>query len=196
MEFAIGFLSALCLAMTVAVVLVWEKSKFLNRNIDGLYKEVREARVIATEKLDKITSTISDMAIGPITRNIIHLGLKDGRVSTDLASATLSLRPKDFQVNADRLYTELCRQLELKKDYDLSVRAYVILKNAGIEAVLDHDSNRKADKALTRLLINENIEGAKKFLRLLADSVANTTAPTAEPTPEFEKLLVYQRDIK
>lgn len=114
-------------------------------------------------------------------QNVIHLGLKDGRITTGLTPTTLSVRPEDFQVRADKLREALMKQFETEDHPDISVRAYCILKQAGVREMLDPKSASEAEKVLTRLLVNEDSDAVRRFLETLADSIANATA-TADNT--------------
>jgi hypothetical protein len=164
MQFALGALSVLSIVLLAVIKYGWTKFNQLNLSIDGLYKEIRDVNAVILNL--------------PPT-NIIHLGLKDGRISSGLAPTTLTIRPEDFQINADKLYTELCVQLESTEDREMSIRAYSLLNRAGLENILDSKSRREADAALTRLFINGDTDGAKKFLRVLADSINQAQAVSA-----------------
>lgn len=163
MQFIVGVLSTLCLVSFVVVV--WMVLT-LNNKIKNLDKNMRVVIRLITKM--------------PNAQNVIHLGLKESRVSTELPTTTLSIKPEDFQVKADKLYAKLINGLKVKDHPDTGVRAYCILNHAGIEEMLDGGSRREAQAALTRLLANEDDEAAGRFLKTLADSIADTQLK-AEP---------------
>ena len=173
MQFAIGFLTALCLTLAVTLVMVWKK-------VDTKLNAIAYDHDQTLREFGVMYSKFADLAkkVGTPIQNVIHLGMKDCQIATELQTSKVLIQPEQFQINSDKLFAALCHQLETTKSFDLGVRAYVVLKNVGLEAVLNNESRREADKALTRFLMNEDEDGARAFLRILADSAATATAPT------------------
>ncbi len=159
MQFLLGVLATLCVGFGVA--LLWTRLE-----IKGKFDRI-------STDLQQVKDRIATMPKS--VQNIIHLGLKDSRMETGLVPATLSIRPEDFQVQADKLYERLLSGLGTKKHPDLGTRAWSILNHAGIDEVVDGDSRHEAQSALTRLLINSDEEATKNFLRTLADSVCQAS---------------------
>ncbi|MEK7147856.1 MAG: hypothetical protein AAB758_01005 [Patescibacteria group bacterium] len=165
MQFVLGALSVVCLGLIV----VWA---WLVVNLNRRFAHI-------DTNLEEVLKAVAKIP-APVT-NVIHLGLRKVEARTGLIPASLSLRPEDFQVQADKLYVRLTNGLRVKNHPDVGVNAYCILKHAGLDHILDGPSWREAQEALTRLLNNEDDEATKRFLRTLADSVAN---PPIEPAPE------------
>ncbi|MCX6702175.1 MAG: hypothetical protein NTX96_03220, partial [Candidatus Zambryskibacteria bacterium] len=158
-------LSVLCVGLFIALVLVM-------RNINSRFYRIMDEVMAIRGLILKIPAPV---------QNIIHLGLQDGQVTTGLMPATVSIRPEDFKVNADRLYENLVKEAFSKADRDLGIRAWCILKNSGVRDMVSRDSANEVEKALTRLLNNGERESIKQFLRTLADSISN---PPKAKTPK------------
>jgi hypothetical protein len=166
------------------------KFNLLNWNIDSVAGIVRNVHEDVSKKLNDIQKVVNTLPRSSgnraVTQNIIHLGLKDGRATTDLVPVALAIRPEDFQVNANLLYDALLYQMEevgKRQKNCPDTWACCIIQNSGIQRLLDNQSFLDAWQALIRLLINGDKEATLRFLRTLADSVANVTAPAIEPTP-------------
>lgn len=161
MQFALGALTVLCVVLIVA--LMWVARKVL--------PQLREVSV----NLDQVWKELSKLP-APV-QNIIHLGLKDGQVTSGIAPVGLSIRPEDFKVNVERLYANMLKTLQEEPGYDRDppTAAFCVIKHSGLRDMLDHKSAGEAEKALTRLLVNGDDEVVKRFLRTLADSVNGVT---------------------
>ena len=155
MEFSLGVLAALCLALLLQVF--W-MAKFVVPQMKAFGVQV-----------DALAETIGKVPT-PV-QNVIHLGLKDTGVVTGLAPATLSIRSEDFRVQADKVYQKLVNGLKVKEHPDTGILAYCILRHAGVDNMVNNQSSIELQKALTRLLLNGDDEATKRFLRTLADSV-------------------------
>jgi hypothetical protein len=132
--------------------------------------------------LANIFSRLNNIHTAPahVTQNVIHLGLKDARTTTDLELVKLAIRPEDFQVNADRLY-ELCwgvyQKLAASYPDDSNTVTANILCDSGLNNILDLDGRSSFRNALGRLFINKDTDAVQRFLRTVADSVAAATDP-------------------
>jgi hypothetical protein len=187
MQFLIGFLTALCLTLITFIVVIVRKFNLrvseLSDNFDGTAAMVGDRVVKIMKIVLELQRTVANLP--PTVQNVIHLGLKDGQVTTGLAPATLSIRPEDFQIRADKLREKLLHGFETEKHPDTGTLAYCILDHAGVDEMLDGKSWTEAKEALTRLLSNGDMDATKRFLETLADSVANATAlPIAESKPK------------
>ena len=171
--FIIGAVSATCLALIVALATVLAKMKSTKK---GLLQSFGELQSEVVSEMNRLGIKIAQLPV-PIT-NVIHLGLKDGRATTDLLPINLKIKPEDFVLNKVKVLSRLIYGLEKKRQIfadQPETRAYLILDNAGLIHVFDSNSRSEVQKALTRLLINEDDEATKRFLETLAESICHVS---------------------
>ena len=164
MQFILGALTVACVLLVIlalAFYKCWVQASDTSDQYNDLFNRMGEI-------LQKIEN------LQPV-QNIINLGLKDGRLTTDITPLIMSVDPKGFVVKADKLKKILLQHLADVNNGDKSIKAYCITARSGIRNILDNKSVNEVDKALTRLLINEDEEATKRFLETLADSVASAT---------------------
>jgi hypothetical protein len=171
MQFALGALSASCIALIIAIAIVSARFKRTNRRFSVLDINIEQL----TREISRMSEILKKFP-APV-QNVIHLGLKDGRVTTNLSQAKLAIRPEDFQIRADKLKEQLLRRLETEGHEDIGTRAYCILDHAGMSPILNSQSFAEAKAALVRLLINGDNEATRRFLETLAESVAEAFTP-------------------
>ncbi|MCX6786993.1 MAG: hypothetical protein NTY93_00475 [Candidatus Kaiserbacteria bacterium] len=152
MLFLVGFLVALCITQFIGLSL-------------------------AVKEIDLLRKKIANFL--PVV-NIIHLGLKNSEMTTKLVPVTLSIRPEDFRIRADKLRDKLLEGLATKKHPDTGTRAYCILSHAGFEEYVESKSRGEIQEALTRHLLNGDDEATKRFIETVADSVAISTEVASE----------------
>lgn len=157
MQFILGALSVLCGILCVGIV--WMRSN-INSKFDSISKDLRQINTMI-------------LTMPKSVQNIIHLGLRDGRVTTGLIPATISIRPEDFQIRADKLREKLLEALENESHPNTGTLAYCILNRGGIYEMLESKSAQESQKALARLLNNNEKEATKRFLETLAESVSH-----------------------
>ncbi len=161
MAFALGAMMAFSTTLVIVLVFAWVKYNSLNGKLADIQKTIASLPLTAQS----------------VVQNIIHLGMKDGRVNTDLTPVTLSIRPEDFLIRADKLCEKLLHGLATESHPNTSTLAYCVLKHAGLDNMLDGQSWGEAQKALTRLLTNGDDEATQRFLSTLASSIAHATVP-------------------
>jgi hypothetical protein len=194
MQFALGALSVIVIVLTTALAVVWKKFNLLNRNIDFLTELVRNVHEDVSRRFNavqKVVSTIPRSTGGSITQNIIHLGLKDGRVTTDLPPAVrLAIDPNTFRIDADKLFALAISNLERLQESHTNnpdTVACCLLEYTGLSSWLDVHSKIEFRSAFMRLLVNHNDEATRTFLRTVVDSVCSQAGPTPEPAPATGK---------
>ncbi len=89
----------------------------------------------------------------------------------------MSINPIDFKISANKLREKLLKEFETEDHPDISTRAFCILQQAGARDAMENESASKVQKALTRLLVNEDDDATRTFLVTIADSVAAATMP-------------------
>jgi hypothetical protein len=159
MQFVLGALTMLCLALTIALWHVWAKFNKMN----GLYGGVNT-------RLDNLFSLIQNLP--PTHQNVIHLGLKDSKVDVGLDPAVnLPVKPEDFRIKVEKLREKLLHGFETKQHPDTETQAWCILEHAGFRAYVESNSRSEIQKGLTRLLLNGDDEATKRFLETVANSI-------------------------
>ena len=150
---AIGVLSTLCVVLIVFVFILLAQNKKKDEVIGGM----------------AIRFNVIEDLIKNIPRNIIHLDLKSLDVDTKLP-LVLPIKPENFVVNVEKLKKLLLERLEKEKSEDPYTKALCILDHAGLGSVVDGPLSNLS-KPLARLLINDDIDSAKKYLETLAESI-------------------------
>ncbi len=163
MQFIMGILVTL---VVLLVAVMWWMHSNVKKTYENILAECRQLNHILATMPKAVT-------------NIIHLGLKDSRMTTGLVPASLSIRPEDFAVNADKLYANLVKGLTERVNHNLGIRAFCIIKDAGVREMVSTTSANEAEQALTRLLNNGDEDATKRFLRTLADSVCQPSVEEA-----------------
>ena len=184
MQFAIGFLTALCLALIAILAIVVKfnnKVSNLSKHFDGTAAMVNDRFGKIMQIVLELQTTIANLPPTNLVKNIIHIGLKDSQVTTGLSPAKLSIRPEDFLVHADKLREKLLHGLETEKHPNTGTLAYCILNHAGVDEMVDGKSWTEIQAALTRLLANGDNDAAKRFLETLANSICSAMATPVEP---------------
>lgn len=110
------------------------------------------------------------------TTNInFDLGLKDAKIAElGLGSAKDLVRPDDFKISVEKLRKKLLEGFEKKNHPDTETLAYCILEHAGVGAYVEGASRIEIQKALTRLLLNEDVNAIRGFLSALAQSICDS----------------------
>jgi hypothetical protein len=160
----LGILGTLCVLLALAV-------GAMIRLFGKRQMEIREMFTNLQGQLDKFPSVQQN-----VVQNIIHLGLRNGQLTTDLMPVTLSIDPTKFQINRDLLYKKLIHALDTKKHPNTGTLAYCILDGAGVGELVDSSSFQELQKALTRLLTNEDGGAIRKFLETVAESICQGNA--------------------
>ena len=163
----------------VVLILVSVSFFFIFSLIKELYKRSRELK----SRCDKLAEQIKDLP-QPV-QNVIHLGIKPEEVKVGIEPIKMSVNPEDFKINADRLHELLVEnymEVGKRQKDNVEIWSYCILANAGVEKIIDYDSLKEIRQSLIRLLINGDDNAMKRFLRILADSVAATTTAVSPAT--------------
>lgn len=124
-----------------------------------------------------------DILLGRSPVSIIHLGMKDAQINSEVEPVSITIRPDDFQIKADRLRAKLLHGFQVKDHPDTETLAWCILEHAGLGAYVENKSRTEIQKALTRLLLNGEAKAITSFLSTLADSIALQSVVTNEPAP-------------
>lgn len=159
MQIAVGFLLAVCIGLLVALGFVIYVGRVF----------VREMNV----KIGKIFDLVT--ALPAPVQNVIHLDRSKVRVGPGVVPISLSIKPEDFRIQADKLYNRLVdgfkRRLDNFDSAGLETHAFCILDHAGFMAYVDGPSCRAVQDCLTILLMSGDGNAIKRFLRTVADSV-------------------------
>lgn len=138
------------------------------------------ALVNLSEKLAQVNAQLAELRAVP--RNVIHLDLKSGGVTTDLTPQSLNIRPEDFVLRTERVLAHLreglvrARSFERVNHRTLPTQAFCIMDQAGLHEILDVRSSLSTKKALVHLLVNGDEDALQRFLETLAESVGPAKA--------------------
>lgn len=147
--FIFGVLATLCIVFIGAIIVLVRSNKKKDQ---------------INEQFDRVFDLIKNLP-----RNVIQLSLRGVDVDTKLPPLELPISPENLVVNVDKLKGLLLKSFETQKHPNPDTRAYCILNHAGLESIVR--STTELRKPLSIMLINEDFDGAKKYLETLAESI-------------------------
>jgi hypothetical protein len=174
MQFALGFL--VCFSIASIFVIIVMAIDF-GRDKNSLFRRIDQL----TDRIQGMDEIIANLP-APV-QNLIHLGLKPGALKVDgIESVKLPIDPKTFAINADKFFNLMVYHFEdlTRRRQDADTIAYCITDKSGLGKIVESKSLDDIKQALVRLIINGDNESTKRFLRMLADSVAVGTTPVVE----------------
>lgn len=88
-----------------------------------------------------------------------------------IGPSSLTIDPAEFEPKRDAVRERLLKAFETEKHPNPDTRAYCILDHSGWGTFVDGKTFQSAQTALGRLLTNNDIEAARKFVAALADQL-------------------------